>query len=235
MTRERREFSAFIVFVGFTPSIMTTMSHRWFPSVLLCAAALVGGCGGTGDPTPAPSAAEPPETLLTAKDLPGGYSPSPPDATPEVTVASSASVAGCDEVLDYFRDGGPAPGAKQARFEAGGAGPFLAESLSTQAPALAERAGPCRSFTDTDGAGATTSVSVAPVTDFPSLGADEHVFTMTAGGGTGDDAYAMSGYLVEVRVGTLTCTIVHFGQPGVDRAETESIARAAVEKIKRQR
>jgi hypothetical protein len=144
-------------------------------------------------------------------------------------------VDGCDEVLDYFRDGRPAAGGAVARFEAGGTGPFLAESVSTQPAGLAERAGACRSFTDTDGDGTTTAVSVAAVADFPRLGDDEHVFAMTAGGGTGDDAYALSGYLVEVRVAGLTCMIVHFGQPGVDRAETESIARAAVDKIQRRR
>jgi hypothetical protein len=56
---------------------------------------------------------------------------------------------------------------------------------------------------------------------------------MTASGGTGDDAWTTSGYLFQARVAGLTCTLVHFGQPGVDRAETESIAKAAVAKIKR--
>ncbi|MFI5916374.1 hypothetical protein [Dactylosporangium sp. NPDC051541] len=156
-----------------------------------------------------------------------------------MSAASSPSVQGCDEVLDYFRDGSPAPGAEVARFEAGDTGPFLAESLSRRPSRLAEQAKACQSFTDTDGNGATTNVRVSAVPDFPSLGADEadetdeQVYAMTAGGGAGDDAYALSGYLVEVRVDGLTCTIVHFGQPGVDRAETETIARAAVDKIRR--
>jgi hypothetical protein len=208
---------------------------RSLPIALLCATLALGGCGQS---RPAPNAgvtpAAPPagDALLEPADLPDGYATSPPDAAPEVSAASSPSVPGCDALLDYFRDGSPGPGGRLARFDAGGTGPFLAESLSGAQSGLDDLAARCGDFTDTDDDGVTTKVSVAPVGDFPSLGGDEHVFAMSADGGSGDDTFALSGYLVEVRVGGLTCMLVHFGQPGVDRAETESIARAAVSKIR---
>ncbi|WP_433212051.1 hypothetical protein ACQP00_51700 [Dactylosporangium sp. CS-047395] len=208
------------------------MSHRSLPAVTLCAAAvMLGACGSDAKPTTSPSAAAAHPTgdvLLAVEDLPEGYATSPPDATPEVSAASSPSVEGCEALLDLFRGGGPT----EARFEAGATGPFLAESLAA-VKSLDTLAAKCQTFTDTDGDGATTSVRVETVGDFPRVGDSERVFRMSAQGGTGDDAFALSGYLVQLGVGGLTCTIVHFGQPGVDRGETESIARAAVTKIRR--
>ncbi|WP_432982084.1 hypothetical protein [Dactylosporangium sp. CA-233914] len=205
--------------------------------VALCSAALaLGACGGDGKPAATPSAAAAHRSagpLLEPDDLPDGYETSPPDATPEVSTASSPSVPGCDALLDYFRGGTPTGGGQAARFEAGGTGPFLAESIGTGlGTGLADLAARCASFTDTND-GETTTVSVTAVGDFPKLGEDEHVFAMTAGGGTAEDTFELSGYLLTVRVDGLTCTIVHFGQPGVNRAETETIAKAAVGKIKR--
>jgi hypothetical protein len=217
------------------------MSHRLLPAALGAALALSGCSADVDRPAAGPSAPAAHRTggaLLEPGDLPDGYATSPPDAAPEVSAASSPSVPGCDALLNYFRDGSPGPGGEVARFEAGGTGPFVAEELGGGAPGggidLSGLAAGCGAFTDTDGDGATTSVRVAPVGDFPALGDDEHVFAMTAGGGTGDDAFELSGYLVTVRVDGLTCTIAHFGQPGVDRAETETIAKAAVAKIRRQ-
>ncbi|WP_433053685.1 hypothetical protein [Dactylosporangium sp. CS-033363] len=209
------------------------MSHRSLPAATFCAAAIMlGACGSDAKPATSPSAAAAHPTgdvLLEVQDLPDGYETSPPDATPEVSTAGSPSVEGCETLLDLFRGGGPT----EARFEAGATGPFLAESLAdiNDLDALAAR---CQAFTDTDGDGTTTSVLVEKVGDFPKVGDSERVFRMAAQGGTGDDAFAFSGYLVQLGVGRLTCTIVHFGQPGVDRGETESIARAAVTKIRRQ-
>ncbi|UWZ54569.1 hypothetical protein Daura_50510 [Dactylosporangium aurantiacum] len=168
--------------------------------------------------------------MLTVADLPDGYVTSPPQAEPEVSAAGSVSVEGCGALLDRFRDGGGG-----VRFEAGAAGPFLAEELA-EAPGavgvLRTLAGQCATFTDTDGAGDTTTVTVADG-GLPGLGDESAAFRMTASGGAGDDAYTLGGYLLAVRVGGTTCTIVHFGQPGVDAAETEAIARTAVRKLQR--
>jgi hypothetical protein len=195
---------------------------------------LAGGCGGgspAAAPRPAPGGGGGGGGLLTQSDLPDGWTASSPDAAPEVSAASTVSVPGCEAVLDYFRDGAADDG-KTARFEAGDGGPFLAESLGAD-PDIAATAGRCGSFTDTDADGTATSVSVASVADFPKVGDDERVFQMRAGGGTGDDSFELSGYLLVIRVGATTCTLVHFGQPGVDRAETETIARAAAGKLRR--
>ncbi|MER7276720.1 hypothetical protein ABT369_19975 [Dactylosporangium sp. NPDC000244] len=145
-----------------------------------------------------------------------------------MSAASSSSVPGCDPLLDLFQTGPR----DAARFEAGNTGPFLAESLTDATP-IPDIAAKCATFTDTDGDGETTHVSVSPVADFPAVAESQKAFKMEATGGTGDDAWTTSGYLVQARVDGLTCTLVHFGQPGVDRAETESIAKAAVAKIKR--
>ncbi|MEU7865824.1 hypothetical protein [Dactylosporangium sp. NPDC049140] len=107
-----------------------------------------------------------------------------------MSAASTASIPGCDTLLDLFQSGP----ADAARFEAGTSGPFLAESLAQETD-INSMAGTCARCTDADDEGDTTNVSVTP---------------------------------------GLTCTLVHFRQPGVDRAETESIAKAAVAKIKRQ-
>jgi hypothetical protein len=167
--------------------------------------------------------------MLTVDDLPGGYVTSPPQAEPEVSAAGSVSVEGCGALLDRFRAGGSG-----VRFEAGASGPFLAEELAEAPDAvgvLRTLAGRCATFTDTDGGG-TTTVTVADG-GLPGLGDESAAFRMTASGGAGDDAYTLGGYLLAVRVGGTTCTIVHFGQPGVDPAETETIARAAVRKLQR--
>lgn len=210
--------------------------------------------------------------LLAVEDLPDGYTVSPPQPAPEVSAAGSVSVAGCDALLNRFRDGGAG-----VRFEAGTAGPFLVEELAEDAGApgvLRDLAARCAAFTDTDAAGETTGVTVTgsalpglgataatpaptPVlgdeaaTPTPGLGGETPTPGLGAGaaaprlgdevvavridaiGGAGDDAYTLSGYLIAIRVGGTTCTIVHFGQPGVDPAETETITRAAVRKLQR--
>ncbi|WP_432833212.1 hypothetical protein [Dactylosporangium sp. CA-092794] len=196
----------------------------------MCAALLVSGCanGGTPAAKATPSAGS---ALLTPADLPDGYTVSPPDPAPEVSAASSASVAGCDALLDYFRGGSGDGGGQTARFEAGAAGPFLSENIAPKSE-ISDLAANCWEFTDVAADGTTTTVHVTQLTDFPEVANGERAFRMEAAGGTGDDAFALSGYLVVASVGGATCTIVHFGQPGVDRAETERIARAAVTKIK---
>jgi hypothetical protein len=168
--------------------------------------------------------------LLAVEDLPDGYVLSPPQAEPEVSAATRTDPAGCEALLNRFRDGGGG-----VRFEAGASGPFLAEELAGEPDAvgvLRELAGRCATFTDTDAGGEKTSVTVADG-GLPDLGDESAAFRMAASGGAGDDAYMLDGYLLAIRVGGTTCTIVHFGQPGVDPAETESIARAAVRKLQR--
>jgi hypothetical protein len=207
-------------------------------STVVCVALAVSGCGGDGDGGGRPARAPTAESvdagpLLEPADLPDGYAIAKAGAAPEVSAVSSASVPGCDALLDYFRDGGGAPEVGDSvRFEAGGTGPFVLESLAAE-PDIAGLAPRCARFTDTDGDGTTTTVTVEPVEDFPHGRAFLMSALMSTQGGSGDDAFALSGYLVVVRVGPTTCTLVHFGQPGVDRAETEAIAGAAVAKIKR--
>jgi hypothetical protein len=200
-------------------------------AVLLSALTLtLSACDSGSTPVEPESSRSAAGVMLTVEDLPDGYATSPPQPAPEVSAAGSVSVAGCDVLLNRFRDGGTG-----VRFEAGSSGPFLAEELAEDAGApgvLRELAGRCAAFTDTDADGEKTSVTVAEG-GLPSLGEESAAFRMAASGGTGDDAYTLSGYLVAIRVGGTTCTIVHFGQPGVDPAETESIARAAVRKLQR--
>ena len=191
----------------------------------------LGACDSGSTPVePESSRTAAASVMLTVDDLPGGYVTSPPQAEPEVSTAGSVSVAGCDALLDRFRGGGSG-----ARFEAGASGPFLAEELADATDAVAvvrALAGRCATFTDTDGGGETTTVTVADG-GLPSLGDESATFRMTASGGAGDAAYTLGGYLLAVRVGGTTCTLVHFGQPGVDPAETETIARTAVRKLQR--
>ncbi|WP_327007380.1 hypothetical protein OHA72_09025 [Dactylosporangium sp. NBC_01737] len=201
-------------------------------AILLSALTLtVSACDSGSTPVePESSRTTAGSVMLTVEDLPDGYVTSPPQAAPEVSAIGSVSVPGCDVLLNRFRDGGTG-----VRFEAGGSGPFLAEELAEDAGApgvVRDLGGRCAAFTDTDAGGETTSVTVAEG-GLPGLGDESAALRMTASGGAGDDAYTLSGYLVAIRVGGTTCTIVHFGQPGVDPAETETIARAAVRKLQR--
>lgn len=201
------------------------------PTILLSALTLaLGACDSGSTPVePESSRTGAANVMLTVDDLPDGYVTSPPQAAPEVSAAASVSVAGCDALLDRFRDGGSG-----VRFEAGASGPFLAEELAGATDAvgvLRILAGRCATFTDA-GAGDTATVTVADG-GLPALGDESAAFRMTASGGAGEDAYTLGGYLLAVRVGGTTCTIVHFGQPGVDPAETETIARTAVRKLQR--
>jgi len=209
------------------------------PALLGCVLVLSSGCSaGDGKQAARPAPAASGSRLLEQQDLPDGYVISPPEPAPEVSAASKVSVEGCGALLDLFGDGATGtPEDLTVRFEAGGAGPFIAEELSSDAAALGnlrELAGRCGSFTDTDADGTITTVSVAPVADFPVLGDEGAAFTMSAGGGTGDDTFSLGGYLIAVRLGATTCTLMHFAQPEVDRAETETIARTAVHKLQRQ-
>ena len=191
----------------------------------------LASCGSGSTPVePEPSRSATGGALLAVEDLPDGYVTSPPQAEPEVSRGSTVSVAGCDALIDRFRAGGTG-----VRFEGGATGPFLAEEVSENPDAvdvLRELGTRCAAFTDTDPGGGTTSVTVADA-GLPSLGDESASVRMAASGGTGDDAYTLGGYLLVVRVGGTTCTLVHFGQPEVDRAETEAIARAAVRKLQR--
>jgi hypothetical protein len=204
------------------------------PAALLGALALtvtLSACDSGSTPVePESSRSTPTGVMLEVADLPDGYVVSPPQAAPEVSAIGTVSVAGCDALLNRFRDGGTG-----VRFEAGGAGPFLAEELAEGAGALdvlRDLAARCATFTDTDPDGGTTSVTVADG-GLPRLGDESVALRMSASGGAGDDAYLLSGYLLAIRVGAATCTIVHFGQTGVDPAETETIARTAVRKVQR--
>ncbi|WP_426508749.1 hypothetical protein ACPPVO_59425 [Dactylosporangium sp. McL0621] len=98
---------------------------------------------------------------------------------PSTTENAASTASGCDTLLDLFQSGP----ADAARFEAGTSGPFLAESLAPETD-INSMAGTCARFTDADDEGDTTNVSVAPEQGFPDLGADQHVFKMTASGGT---------------------------------------------------
>jgi hypothetical protein len=194
------------------------------------ALALASCDSGSTPVEPESSRSAPGGAMLAVEDLPDGYVTSPPRAAPEVSGVSAVSVAGCDALIDRFRDGGDG-----VRFEAGASGPFLAEELTGDAAAvevLRELGARCGAFTDTDAAGDTTTVTVTDA-GLPRLGEDSAALKMAASGGTGEEAYALGGYLLAVRVGGTTCTIAHFGQPAVDPAETEAIARAAVRKLRR--
>ncbi|MEV0560824.1 hypothetical protein [Dactylosporangium sp. NPDC050588] len=191
----------------------------------------LASCGSGPTPVgPEPSRSATGGALLAVEDLPDGYVTSPPQVEPEVSGDSTVSVAGCGALIDRFRGGGTG-----VRFEGGSAGPFLAEEVSADPDAvdvLRELGTRCAAFTDTDPGGGTTSVTVTDA-GLPSLGDESAAVRMAASGGAGDDAYTLGGYLLVVRVGGATCTLVHFGQPEVDRAETETIAKAAVRKLRR--
>ncbi|GAA2617944.1 hypothetical protein GCM10010399_56250 [Dactylosporangium fulvum] len=203
------------------------------PAVLGCALVLTGGCSGDRRAA-TPEATRAGTALLEVADLPDGYTVSPPQAMPEMSAQNTVSVEGCGPLLDRFRAGG-GDGAATVWFEGGSTGPFLAEELSADDVELARQrdlARQCATFTETGADGDTTTVTVSAVADFPGLGDETAAFRMAASGGADDAAYTFSGYLVLVRLGATTCTLVHFGQPAVDRSETEAIAAAAVRKVR---
>jgi len=159
-------------------------------------------------------------------DLPG-YTAS--DALPQDAQITQATTEGpCERVFDRFGTGDGAPDTS-ASFEASATGPFVVQTL-TQAGAgelqLARRAiDDCARFRSDD-----LTVTVQRAT-FPTLGDETVALKLAAGGGVGDDAETLSGYLVVVRVKDTVCTVVNYGMPGVDVTDTETVVRKAVRKL----
>jgi hypothetical protein len=66
---------------------------------------------------------------------------------------------------------------------------------------------------------------------FPALGDDTVAVKLDATGRSEGASVALGGYLVLLRVGATICILIHFGIPGVDVAETEKVAEAAVARL----
>jgi hypothetical protein len=223
-------------------------------SVLAVAAALclvgagcsAAGYSGVARPVPPPvlTQAELAAALLRAEDLPNGYTQQP--ATSEPPSDEGGQGGGgepCAEVFDQLRGGESAldalgASAAEIEFSHGDYGPFLQQGLLSSADRDGLRAAIdafrqlptlCSQFTETDEQGTfTVRLTEAP---FPALGDEAFAVKLDATGKSAEIDVVLSGYLVLMRSGATVCLLIHFGIPGVDAAETEKIARAAVARL----
>jgi hypothetical protein len=178
--------------------------------------------------------------LLRLDELPAGYSFSA-EQSPEPDVSPSRPTR-CERLFEEFGNTstlGDGTAGANAVFEKSAVGPFLQLELASYADAAALRrslstvrdaVGECGQFATTDPDGSKFTVQIAAVS-FPALGDETAAFKLDATGVSGETAVALSGFLVAVRVARTVCTIVHFGLPTVDLAETEQVARKAVDKL----
>jgi hypothetical protein len=235
------------------------MMLRHLSALAVAAALTLAGAGCTtaaGNSAAARPVAPPVRTqdelaasLLRVEDLPSGYTeqPGPTDLPPDRTESAEGGQGGgvepCGEIFDQLRGGEPAlnaiaAGTAEIEFSRGDDGPFLLQGLLSsgnraglraaldtfrQLPAL------CSEFTENDEQGSfTIRLTEVP---FAPLG-DEVVAVRLDATGTGVNAdVVLGGYLVLIRTGATMCLLTHFGIPGVELAETETVARAAVARL----
>jgi hypothetical protein len=225
-------------------------------AVVTAALVLLGGAGcarAGSDQTPqaTPSASPAPRVLtevelksalLTASDLPPGYTEQRPDETPEPESSSQADDPECAKLFDQFEKGSQAETNKAAEaaveFAKSQAGPFVSQHLESYRDqavlvemlrSIREVVSKCAEFTETDRDGKLTiRMSNA---SFPVLGDETVAIMVTASGTTEGIDLTIRGYLVITRVANALNVIVHFGLRKVDVAQTEQIARKAVDKL----
>lgn len=225
-------------------------------SVIVVTAALYlagAGCTAAGYsgsaramPPPVRSQAELSAALLRVEDLPGGYTVEPAgDAPPDQsgTGGQGGGAEPCADVFDQLRGGDPdlsriASSSAGVEFSKGEVGPFLQQSLLSTGDRAGLRAAVdafrqlptlCGEFTERDEQGSFT-LKLSEAT-FATLG-DETVAVKLDAHGKGEEIdVTLAGYMVLIRTGSTVCLLIHFGIPGVDRAETETVARAAVAKL----
>lgn len=220
--------------------------RRMHGTVLAVAAALVlAGCGdGDGDRQAAPatdSSAAPVTTarlksaLLTAADLPAGYTREP-STSPGPENTSKSDNPACAKAFEGFeKDGEQAPEAS-AEFTAGDTGPFLLQSVTwldgdaakQGVAAFRTALAKCDAWTETGTDGAKTMFTLAPM-PFARLGDDTHAMRMTIR----TPGPALAANFLIVRVGHSLCMLVHTAFPSVAAVETEALARKATAKLAR--
>jgi hypothetical protein len=127
----------------------------------------------------------------------------------------------------------------RVEFGKGDYGPFLQQVLlstsdraGVEAAVAAFRKLPelCDGFTETDEQGSFT-VKLTAAESLPALGAESVSLKLDANGRSIELDVTLSGYMILLRDGSTVCVLIHFGIPGVDVAETEKIARAAVARL----
>jgi hypothetical protein len=179
--------------------------------------------------------------LLAASDLPPGYTEQPSE-TPEPESSSQADDPECAKLFDQFENGSGAESNTAAEatveFAKSQAGPFVSQYLESHRDqavlvemmgSIREVVSKCGEFTETDRDGKLTiRMSNA---SFPALGDETVAITVTATGTTEGIELTLRGYLVITRVASTLNVIVQFGLRKVDVAQTEQIARKAVDKL----
>jgi hypothetical protein len=185
--------------------------------------------------------------LLRVEDLPAGYVLQPavpaPSTPPSADGGQGAGASPCVDVFEQLRGGAPAlnriaASTARVEFGKGDYGPFLQEELLSSGDQVAIRAAVaafrklpelCDRFTETDEQGSfTIKLSEA---NLPALGDESVALKLDAAGSSEDLNVTLGGYLMLLRKGSVVCILIHFGLPGVDVAETEKIARAAVARL----
>ena len=217
---------------------------------MLLAGASTTACGSSKDeakPAASPSAKVPTAEelkpgLLVLSDMPTGYSAGEQKTTstpePNDTSSVQAGTAECDRLFNEFDSGGNGQAEVSAEFKKAATGPFVKQALKSYRDAaelqrdmgqISEAVEKCGEFTvkESDGE-AKVEIDNA---SFPKLGDETAAFKLQATVTSGGRKVVLGGYLVAVRVGNVVSTVISFGLPTVDAAETEQITRKAVDKV----
>ena len=189
-----------------------------------------------------PSAEELKNGLLALADMPTGYSAGTPKTAnspaPDNSTSLGAPNAECERLFNQFDEGSAGEqGQATIEFRKSATGPFIRHTLESYRDAAALRASlmkireavdKCGEFSVGDADG-QAKVKIAAAS-FPKLGDDTAAFQLEATVTTEGRRVPVGGYLVAVRIGNVVSTIISFGVPKSDAAETEQIARKAVDK-----
>lgn len=234
---------------------MRTTATTTLPAIALALALAACGGGDDGSDgdrartiaVPSSAAAEAPEggggqtlteaqleaALLTVPDLPTGYTAAADDGDEEDDGDTAGANAECSERFEALGDAEGSVADAEANFE-GGLGVVLEQSLESfeDEDVLAQRfddvvdvLSDCPSFTTTDDTGATTELTISPLS-FPKLG-DDTVALAVAGTSGGFDLRLN---LVLVRLGRNAMNLAQGGLTA-DAAVLEQVARTGLDKL----
>ena len=230
------------------------MLRRFSAFALVAALSLIGaGCTAAGhDGVARAVAAEGPHPGRARGRAAARAGPSPgytlqpiPESPPEEsdTGGQGGGAEPCGDVFNQLRGGDPAlsaiaSGTAEVEFSKGDDGPFLQQGLLSSGDRAGLRSAVdafrqlptvCGEFTENDEQGSFT-MRLSPA-EFPALGDETVAVKLDATGRSEGTAVALGGYLVLIRVGATVCILIHFGIPTVGIGETETVARAAVDRL----
>lgn len=172
--------------------------------------------------------------LLTVQDLPTGWSVDNSDDS-ESNSSDTITPRKCDALLRTLKDAsaGRVVAKAEARFTAGGFGPFLSHAVSSYESSMASQVqkttkalSECSNFTSTDDKGVKTKYEASALS-FPNLG-DRTLALRLSGSTEGIDVVFD---VVMVAIGYNTVSLIVGGLTSMKGSELEDLAKKAIAKL----